>query len=528
MVRGDNMKWALIICALILLPVALASDPVRVEIEETGKITNYLDTYWVVQVNGSGTIYNPSDSDLFDVRLFYDLLGLDILDLGGDATIDQNSLSFRRIPAFSSRDFSYAIIGITTEPPTLRNRGVLYTGLSKRTTRIYSDIFGELQKAPLEDSTVTGRDGRLISVTLQNPTTLQYTIESLRVFKTPLLDPNQILDEWQVVDSDSPRILDANGFFVHDILDYNSAEGLVYWLESEVYISRVDLFDNNTLERFTEEDLLVPIEELNFTNQTLNRTSEFLSADYAIRKRISDTIAVPGEPVTVMLILYNFGERIQRYAVEDTLPTGFMSNNDLRWQGDLPARNSVVLSYETTLEDTDTAGFDVFPRATLRADGKTFFSQEIPFVRQFIPDERIYIQKRVSLRDDDKVRITLRVQNLGVNPLSGSTLVEYLDDHHLFSEITELPESRGQWRVPVIAPGGTWEVSYITEQNGPLTRLPTLYGVSSQNVLRSIVVDNIVREGWVFARQNRIELFGITLVVLLPLVYLVGRKQEWF
>ncbi len=523
------MKWlSWLICFLVLPAAVLAADPVRVEIEEVGKITSYLDTYWVVQVNGTGTVHNPSDSDLFDVRLFFDILGLDILDLGGDAVIDQNSLSFRRIPAFSSRDFSYQIIGITTEPPTLRDRGVLYTGLSKRTTRIYSDIFGELQKAPLEDAQVTGRDGRLISVTLQNPTTLQYTIESLRVLKTPLLDPNQILDEWQVVDPQSPRILEANGFFVHDILDVQSAEGLVYWLESEVFISRVDLLDNSTLDRFTEEDLLVPIEELNFTEQVLNRTSEFITSDYAIRKRISESVAVPGQPVTVLLILYNFGERLQRYSVEDTLPTGFSTPSSLRWEGELPARNSVVLSYEATLEDTETIGFDVFPRATMRADGRTFFSQEIPFLRQFLPDERVFVQKRVSVRDDDLVRITLRVQNLGRNTLRGATLVEFLDDHHLFSEITELPAARGEWEVPALGPQETWEVSYVTEESDLLTRLPSLYGVSSASVLRSIVVDNIVREGWVFARQSRVELFGFALLVLLPTLYVVGRKQNWF
>ena len=130
--------------------------------------------------------------------------------------------------------------------------------------------------------------------------------------------------------------------------------------------------------------------------------------------------------------------------------------------------------------------------------------------------------------DSDRVAVSLTVQNLGQTVLSGARLKEFLLDDDLFSEMTAVPESKGVWLVPALASGDTWSVSYVTERGDSLTRLPSLYGVPAHSVLRSLVFENVVSEAWEFVRTNWVEFLGVSLLVMLPLVYFAGRRGSWF
>ncbi len=522
------MKWPVLALLLLLVPVASAST-LTVNLHEHGRITDYLNTYWVVNVNGTGTIVNPSSTDLFTVRLYFDILGLNLIDKGGDGQFQGDSLYFNRVPANSTETFSYQIVGITAVPPTLTGKGVLYTGMAKRSPRIYADVFGSLQKAPLENPAYTGRPGRLVSVTLNNPTQLQFTIQSLRVLKTPSRDPNNILREWDVVNDTNPRVLEPGGIYVNDILDKNSADGEVYWLQSDVYISNVDLVDQSNITRYTEQNLTVPVELLNYTNVSTNATKSYVTSGYVLTKEASDTVATPKQPVTLTLMLYNLGDQLRQYSVQDTLPQGFLASKDpLTWSGQVPAHGSVSLSYNATLNDTSLAGLDAFPRAQATIGGTTIYSQEVPFIRQYLPKDKVYVQKRVTYQGNNQVSVTVSVQNLGSKTVDGTTLKEFLPDSAVFSEISVTPEGKGVWKVPPLSPGQTWDVTYVTDQGPSLNTLPMLYGIPSSSVLRSIVLENVVNEAWQFVKARGIEFVGLGVVILLPLLYVLGKRFSWF
>lgn len=516
-----------LLAILLMLPFAAAPDEVvNVTLDENGKITNYYNTYWVVNVNGTGVINNPSSRDLFDVRLQFDLLTLELIPGDGDGEFEANSIKWDRIPAQGSQTFSYQIVGIAAQPPTLTDKGVLYTGLAKRTPRIYSDLFGELQKAPLEDPAITNRDARLISVTLDNPTELPFTVQSMRVIKTPQLDPNNILDTWNIINDSAPIELEGEGFFVYDFIDANATEGEVYWLQSDVFISRVELTDINTIRRFTEENLSEPIELLNYTNTSDNTTSRLITSSYLLRKEVSDTLALPGEPLTVKLTLYNLDERLRQYTITDYLPYGFTADKELQFAGQVPRRGSVVHRYRVVLNESSFGGVDAFPSARAEIGGQTVFSPKVTFLRQYSPDNRVYLQKRIRYRDEDTAEVTLQVQNLGQVPIEGVTLREFLNDDDVFSEITYQPQSKGLWELPRIGAGETWTVSYVTGQGDTLTTLPTLYGVPANALLRSIILENVVEEGWAFVRTRWIEFIGIAVLVLVPLALFFGRREN--
>ena len=523
------MRWLTICLLLLIVPtVSAQTEALTVTVNEEGKITNYLNTYWVVNVQGEGTLTNPSESDLFDVRLFFDVAGLPVLERDGDGAFDGNSLYFRRVPAGETVDFSYQIIGIAVQPPTLAGKGVLYSGFAKRDPRIYSDVFGRLQKAPMEESSITGRDARLISVTFENPSNLQYTIEDLRVIKTPELNPNQQLDSWQIIDSSDPRLLPGGGFFVHDFLDEDATEGEVYWLQSDVYISNVDLVDRSNLSRFTERNLTVPIEQLNFTNETDNFTAEGIAPRYLLRKSISDSFIVPGEPVNISLRLYNFEPSLARYTLTDSLPAGFVSDQELSWQGEVPTREMVEVTYEAVLDGDTLAGIDRFPAARATISGTSIRSQPVSFIRRFSSEKRLYVQKSVEYVDDSFSRVTISVRNLGADSVQDVTLRELLAEDAEFSQITQQPHSRGVWLLDELSAGDEWSVSYVTRSGELVQNLPSVFGVPSDSVLRTLLLENVVREGWEFVRTRGVELVGLLVLVVVPLLIIASRRFDWF
>jgi hypothetical protein len=348
------------------------------------------------------------------------------------------------------------------------------------------------------------------------------------VIKSPELNPNTKLNEWGIINDTAPRKLAANGFFVHDFLDLAAKEGEVYWLQSNVYISKVILSDLSNLTRLSERNLSIPIEGLNFTNESINSTASEISSSYLLRKRISDTLAIPGEPVTVTLQLYNFQQSLEQAQIKDYLPAGFVSSSNLSWNVEVPARDSLTLTYEAILDNTVLAGIDQFPGATAQISGKSVRSNVVPFIRQYRSRQNLYVQKRVSYLSDELSTVTISVRNLGENPVSNVTLKEFLSSDAEFSQLTKQPLSKGVWAVDNLGSGGSWEVQYVTDSGDDVRTLPAVYGVDSEGVLRTLVLENIVSEAWNFVRTRTVELAGVLVLVLVPLTLILSRKYNWF
>jgi hypothetical protein len=531
----------LLACAALLLCAGTAqAASVEVYTEETGRITSYYEQFWVVNVNGTISITNPSDRDLYEVSVRYDLGTLTLIELSPTNYFRGGQFIVPRIPANSSVTARYSIVGISVSEPTLIDKGVLHSAMAKFTPVIYSDTFGSLQKANLEDASYTGRPGRLISVELRNPTGFQYTIVSLTVFKTPQLDPNAVLDSWSIVNSSSPVMISPDAIFVHDLLDRNSAEGLVYWLAADVYISQVDFVDFSNVTRFTEYNLTVPPEFLNYTVNESNETNaSLLSSTEVYAKKMADRQLVTiEEPVTLSLLVTNFAQRLFTFQVLDELPPGFVfvsgdgwseEQGKLIYRGTLGGKTAAVVSYSAMLTDASAAGFDYFASSQVdysdERSRKTVYSDTVPFIRQYLPQKRIYVQKRLRYEDKDQVSVTISVQNLGGGAVNGLLLKEYLQDDDLFSAITEQPLEKGLWEIRELGAGQQWEVSYVTSRSTQLNVLPGLYGVPGSEVLKSLVLENIISTAWVSVRMALLEMLGIALLLGLPVVYYFVRRK---
>ena len=534
--RRTLFAFTILFACLFLVPFTTAAESVNVTLYETGRITSYFDQYWVVNVDGNITIDNPTDRDLYEVAIRFDIDSLVIIDVGNTGYLSASSITIPRIPPNTTIRIPYTIVGISLLDPALPTDGVLYTGLTKFTPVIYSDSFGQLQKSNLEDETLTGRPGRLISVELRNPTGFEFTVNSLRVFKTPELDPNQIIDEWNLVNSSDPLTISPDQLFVRDILDRDSAEGQVYWLDVDVFISRVQFIDVSNVTRYTELNLTIPPEFLNYTLNETNATNRSLiDAPILFVRKLSDQqVVLVGKPVTLSLIVNNYAQKILTVSMSDALPPGFtflggdgwsLRDSTLSWSGTVSAKNAVVLTYQAELTDTTTAGFDFFESAVARYDSDTAYSNTVPFIRQFVPAQRVYVQKKLRFEGDDVVAVTITVQNLGSSSIDNLILKEYLQDDDAFSQISIAPDEKGLWSIPSIDAGETFEVVYYTTRDSQLNFLPSLFGVPEAEVFRSLVLESVISTAWERVRTKSLEVIGILLLICLPVAYLAFKGK---
>ncbi len=535
------MRIVIAVCALLLVPFALGADTVTVTLQEGGKITSYFDQYWVVNVDGNITINNPTDRDLFSVELRYDLGPLVLIETSDTTYFQNGQFLVARIPANSSVEASYNIVGIGLADPTLLDKGVLYSSMTQLSPVIYSDSFGSLMKANLENESHTGRPGRLITVNLRNPTSFEYTILSLRVFKTPDIDPNQILDEWWIINSTDGYVVSPDNIYVHDFIDPDSAEGEVYWLQTNVYISRVTFVDDSNITRYSEVNLSIPPELLNYTINTTNASNRSFGGftEVYVKKLADKQIVTTSEPVQISFIINNLAQKLYDYTLTDELPPGFSfvqgdgwaeQDGKLIYIAQLSAKAAAVPSYTAALVDADAAGLDFFPagRVDYTEKGKatkTAYSDTVPFIRQYLPNKKIYVQKRIVNEGEDSVSVTISVQNLGPVPVTNLLLKEYLADSDVFSAITQAPSEKGMWEIPEIKSGELWEVTYTTTQDTNVNILPGLFGVPASDVLKSLVLENIISNAWEAVKTATIEIAGIGLLLGLPFLWFFLRKK---
>lgn len=536
------MRVVPLVAALACLPLAFALVTVDVTLEEVGRITDYYSQYWVVNVDGNVTIDNPTDRDLFGVVIRYDIGSLSLIPSDDTGYFQNGQMIVSRIPANSSVEASYNIVGISLVDPTLLGKGVLYTGMTSLNPVIYSDSFGSLMKAPLENETLTGRPGRLITVNLRNPTSFEYTINSLTVLKTPELDPNNQLDSWTIVDDGAPVVVSPDEIYVYDFLDLDSADGEVYWLVADVYISRVQFIDLSNVTRYTEENLSVPPELLNYTLNATNLSGREYStvSEVYVRKLADRQLVTLDEPVKLSFVLNNFAQKLFDFTLTDTLPPGFEfvqgagwseSSGTVTYTGALPAKNALVISYSASLVDATSAGIDFFDAAKVdytergKADRKTVYSQTVPFIRQYVPSKKIYVQKRIVARGEDDVEVTIVVQNLGASAVQNLLLKEYLADTDVFSEITQAPSEKGLWLIAELKSGELWEVTYRTTSETNVNILPGLFGVPASDVLKSLVLENIISNAWEAVKTASVEVAGIVLLLGVPLLWFFVRNR---
>lgn len=540
------MRLALVVPILFLsaLPLVNAGD-IEINVTEWGKTISYYDDYYVVNVNGSVSFTNPDNETLYDLVIPLALSPLRVTERSDTGLLRSDEI---RIYEFEpgTTTIDYQIIGITLEDPFFPGRSILETHLMRQLGvtpgpdgrlryRLFSKSVGTLMKAIPEDP--QSPDGpRLISIVMKNPTAFTFEIDFIKVIKTQGLDPNinstNYLDSWEFPSSElfggrfNEDKIDPHSEYVIDFIDQHSAEGQIYWLNTNYYLPNVSIFSNDSVTHYTQDDLEQPfINETNITereppNVTLMELPLFL------RKVVSDTHLFPGDRVKVNLALYNFEPSVREAVITDPVPLGFeiLSVNQtgpvLNWTAKVGPDSVHRIEYMLEYVDEDSIGLDYFKAAEADVGNRTFYSRVIPFVRKFIPEKVLFVQKKLKYLPEEEVEVTLEIQNMGEATIKNIVLKEFLKSKDTFRQITKKPDNKGSWKIDSIKSGETWSVTYVTNENENLNLFPEIYGVDSSYVLKSLLLESIVHSRFRFSNGHSIELIGIALIIMVPLLYL--------
>lgn len=539
------VKYILLaITLLVILPTTFAAD-ITIKVEEVGDIITFYDEYFIVDLNGTVTITNPTTMDIMGMSIPLEMSTLKFKMTNSTNGIEEK---FKRIyipflGANATESFDYTIVGITSNGQIASKKGVFQAAIVKDNVVLSSQSAGTLFKAPLEDPSEGGHiNTRLISAVFNNPTTFNYTVYEVKIIKTGQdMNLNNELNSWTFQKED--QTLQPGETWNIDFLDRDAFEGEIYWLTSDMNINQISY---KTLENITiikESELFAPIENVTNVTENVSSLATFLSEQVFLRKTISKNVVNPGEIIDVTILMNNFGaDAITKAELTDLIPKGFefynpkqgsIKENQIQWNDILlNPRETRKVSYQLKYVDNESLGLDYFDAAELAYKNKRVYSQVLTFVRSYLPERKLFVQKTIEFISDENVRVTLTLQNMGEADIDHIVMNEYLAEESEFKEITKEFDEKGVWKIDKIKLGDTWEVSYVTDTVGVLNTFPTVYGIEEKSILKTVILSNIIQTKFIASSFKVIEALGILallagiVVVLLPANYFFTKNKK--
>ncbi len=529
MMKIPSMVLGLVIIFLFLIITPFTFADLEITINETGKITSFYDQFYIYQLEGNLSVHNPTEFELFNIELPY---YLSTLSVRANYSSAENYMAANKLFVYSLNPnqtvrFAYRIVGITTEDLSTNNESILKNGLLSQQPKIYSNLFGTLKKADFEDATYTGRNNtRLVSVEFRNPTGFNYTIDKVEVIKTLVNDPNAEIDRWSFTGQKN-RLLSFEGWDF-DFLDTDAYEGEIYWLNTDIYVDQIKIEASSNISRYDQDDLFEVISNATLNETVENETFKFLADRIYLRKLSTSTLMTPGDIVNMTVVVNNFKPQKIAVSVIDPVPSGFevvkvysgkKSGDNITWNANISSGTLKRLKYTLRYTDEGSLGLDYFRPAMLTFDGKTFYSQSIPFVRKYIPSERVFVQKSVKFLTGEEVQITINMKNMGESDLHNIVVKEHLLSSAEFREITVPPEERGLWRIENLDQGSDWETSYITDRASVLNTMPEIYGISQGAVMQTIILSNLISSTFSLIPTSIVEIVSVIILGVIIVLY---------
>lgn len=486
---------------------------------EGGHVTHYYNKYHVVQVNGTITITNPTSTTYFGIRIpFKDtVLNYKQVLLPGDIQyIVDDSIFIIMIGPNQSISFRYMVTGITNINP-IKNGSVMQSLIDTENILSFNDLRVSLLKSEIENVSAGGHpDTRIITVRVENPTGVDVTLTNIEVIKTPSLNITDVMNRWVFPVSKPSIFVPKSGVWEDDIVDNDAHDGEVYWIDYEVEIYKV-IFD------FKAQNLM----EINVTligqfNKTTNQSNiTDISQIIFILKEISSSVVQPGDVVSVLLTILNVGDIPKVVNIEDLIPAGFefystpsgtVDGNIFRDTRLVGPGQTIEINYSVQYTGDGKIGLGFFDGATIRVGNQNITSGKLSFIKEYLPKERLFVQKKVSHLNDDDVKIELVLKNIGQSVIKNIILKEGLTTEDRFEMISRSAIEKGVWSIPEVMPNEEFSVEYVTGSNTEYNVLPNIFGLNDEEVYKTLITDTILKNIFSANKTSAIEIVGIAFV----------------
>jgi hypothetical protein len=531
----------LMILFILFSSNVMADDQLILNISEEGKVTSYYDQYWVVNVQGKVVVTNPFNNSFDYIRINFDLGTLTAIESNETNYLTPSGIYIPFIAARESVEFEYVIRGISAYDPMKNDWTVMRSAISSQ-TKLFSFLISNIRKSEIENETIdtsqikSYENRRLVIVSIINPTDLYQNITSIKVIKTLTQDPNNELRTWYFPEGPDQIIISPRSEWTKEIIDYNSSDGEVYWLSTDALTDTKPLFiDDQIIVRFTQDDLYNVENGSLSEKETLENITKYLEHLMYLKKSVSDTLLIPGDSVNVEIKVNNFAPINRDITVKEKIPSGFevvdegyanlTGTNELIWDSKVNPDTSKLIRYELKYIDNVSLGLDYFDATELKYENETLYSQRIPFIRQYIPEKKIFIQKKLRYSVEDEIVVQIQMQNMGESDIKDIYVKEFLGANDVFREISVAPESKGRWKIPLLEKGTIWEVTYVTNENDAVNLLPEVYGVDKKIVLKTLVFENVVHNEWLISPIKFIEFFAPLFIIGFIIFYFIYIRR---
>ncbi len=561
-----SLTYILTASLLVLFSVyvsAQASPRISITMEEDGKITNYFDDYFIVQVRGTVYFHNQLNTTLYNTMFPYDLGYLTIFETSETDHIEQNQIVLDEIEENEIIGIDYEIRGITLTDPLQNDQCILFNVMKTERPIISPYLISEIKKAEIENETISEdtygirkrRGRRLITVSLRNPAGLTFNITSIEVLKTNTMNltDSNILNRWQFPEDGGIIRLEPFDSWTMDIIDLNSSDGEIYWLTNDLDIDSHPVFSSNH-----SIEWVYPPEFINVENNTLSEEESqfdnisFMERFMFFRKSVQKIEGQAGDLskisfflndlVEIKLKVANFAPIARKVNVVDYIPSGFeifnysyspqLTDSSIEWNEVMvPADKSMTFRYRLEYKDEESLGVDYFDQAVLKYENETMYSKRIPFIRRYIPEKKMFLQKVVTPLIDDEMKVKILVQNLGEGEVEDIYIKEFLGSTDDFREMTIQPNDMEKrvWKIEKLNSQQTWQVEYVTNENDRMYLFPQILGVEKNVVMKTMVFQPEVTIGHrIYDSIPVLAIVGVILIILFPItIFIMQRERRW-
>jgi hypothetical protein len=494
----------------------------------------------------------------------YDLGYLTIFEMSETDYVQQNQIVLDEIEENEIIGIDYEIRGITLTNPLVNDQAILFNVMKTQRPVISPYLISEIRKAEIENETISKdtygirrrRGRRLITVTLRNPAGLSFNITRIEVLKTNTMNltDSNILQRWVFPEDGGIIRLQPFDSWTMDITDLNSTDGEIYWLTNDLDIDSFPVFssnhsiewvyppefinvENNTLsEEESQFDNISFMERFMFFKKTVQKIGGLGEAD------LSKISFFPNDRVEIKLQVANFAPIARKIDLVDYIPSGFeiynysynpsVAEKSIEWKDVMvPADKSMTFRYRLEYKDEESLGIDYFDQAVLNYENETLYSKRIPFIRRYIPEKRMFLQKVVTPLIDDEMKVKILLQNLGEGDIEDLYIKEFLSSSDDFREMTVLPDDMEKrvWKIDKLDSQETWVVEYVTNRNDRMYLFPQILGVEKNVVMKTMVFQPEVTIGHrIYDSIPVLAVVGVILIVLFPVtLFIMQRERRW-
>ncbi len=537
------------------LTTLVYSTSIQVKISENSTLTKLLVGNYKLDAYGIVEIYNPSNISKvyeFNFPLSLDsLIGIskvNLINVSSPVSITFGEIRGQILNPNSTLKFGYHIYGLLDydvyEHSVREGKSILeyYTD----SMNFYSNLIINLQKPQREgyiynddeNHTINSTPGnytntsRLISSDIRNPTDFGYKINRINLFRSNVADP--FLDSGEMIATKSDIEIEPFSYSKFDFFDLNSNDDSVYWLSSDFKI--ISNVNSNIKYIF---NIQRPLSSGSSSSSSGGGgsfsgilTSNNVLDSIFIKKSVNKTLIKSGDEFKVILRVVNVNDfSLEDLVIKDEIPLGYeikdvssgvkISNKtQLNFYIDkVDPYETKIIEY-TLINKNKYRGVTYLKPAELIVENQSFYSEGVLVVNELLPNKKVFVQKDIKIYDDNYVKVTIKVKNLGSVNLNDLLVVDEIGDDVILKDISKVFFERGSWRIKELKSGEEWEVTYLAERGANLDSLPNIYGVDKTDVYGTVISsDEVVT---IYQDQPRtIEKVGLGLAVGLLVIYLL-------